>query len=193
MFNSIDANDFDGYYIVKINIIKKSFAELRLESKEKASYKNVKKKNIIIINFNKVFIDDMEFEIQITYFKKPHINSTNGVDLKKVNSNKVEAINDFEIVRFDLQDMKWFYDNSNDSNSIHRGEKLIVPAIVILKKINFYLEDLIKKNRIVNIKFNDAIHLFEDLNVSYMSNLKFELNIINCSSNNNKIFIYGVK
>lgn len=189
IFNSIDGEFFEGYYIAKINISK---VNSRVETSN-PTYKKIDRRNIIILKSYEVLANSAIYEIHITYFK-PSVNETN----KKVSSDFRESEQQFiaeldNKVIFDNLDMKWFYDNCSDDNSIHYGENPVIPAVVILKKIDIYLNRIIEGSNSVSIKFYEAIYLLDNLDTNYIKDVSLELTSESQSIRKNKIIIYGVK
>lgn len=189
IFNSIDGEFFEGYYIAKINISK---VNSRVETSN-PTYKKIDRRNIIILKSYEVLANSAIYEIHITYFK-PSVNET----IKKVSSDFRESEQQFiaeldNKVIFDNLDMKWFYDNCSDDNSIHYGENPVIPAVVILKKIDIYLNRIIEGSNSVSIKFYEAIYLLDNLDTNYIKDVSLELTSESQSIRKNKIIIYGVK
>jgi hypothetical protein len=89
--------------------------------------------------------------------------------------------------------MNWFYANCNDSNFIHFGENPVVPAIVIIKKLEYYLHKIIKGNNNVSIKFYKPIRLLETLEFEYILESNLYVTKKAESSKQNILTIYGVK
>jgi len=189
IFNSIDCECFEEYYIAKINI---SRVYSRVETSN-PSYKKIDKRNLIILKSYEVLANSAIYEIHITYFK-PSVNET----IKKLSpdfceSEKQIIAESADKVKFDNLDMKWFYDNCSDDNSIHYGKNPVIPAVVILKKIDVYLNRIIEGSNSVSIKFYEAIYLLDNLDMNYIKDVSLELTSESKSIRKNKIIIYGVK
>lgn len=192
IFNSIDSRYFEGYYIAKIKISRVNFGvEI-----SKVSYKKIDKRNIIFLKTYEMFANSEIYEIHITYFK-PAIGKERasdkmdseelGYDSKSIDVAKVSDI------IFLKEDMNWFFENCNDRNTIHYGENPVVPAVIILKKIDKYLNKIIETNNSVSIKFYETIKLLDNLELNYTKDISLELTSKEQLIRKNKIFIYGVK
>jgi hypothetical protein len=191
IFNSIDCKCFEGYYIAKINISK---VNSRVETSN-PSYKKIDRRNIIILKSYEVLANSAIYEIHITYFK-PLVNikaSISCLESRELDSELKMSDELGEMIKFDNLDMKWFYDNCSDDNSIHFGENPVIPAVVLLKKINQYLNQVIEGSNSVSIKFYEPIYLLDNLYMNYIKDISLKLTSESRSVSKNKIIIHGVK